>query len=166
MDEYLEDRDLNDILDAAHKGNYLGTRSRHVGPFLSQTDSSTFDFHANVVSTTGGMPKYRNGKPKQQLAASVHGGIHSSIHRSITGFDAIGGKHAKLNKALEDPRCAEAWKKEISGLLENGNLVMMDISEVPKGYRAIGYAAAFKHKFNPLTKQYTSTRARFAPHGI
>ena len=135
LDEHLEDRDLNDILDAAHKGNYLGTRSRHVGPFLSQTDSSTFDFHANVVSTTSGMPKYRNGKPKQQLVVSLHGGIHSSIHRSITGthqilskdrrFDAIGGKHAKLNKALEDPRCAEAWRKEISGLLENGNLVIM-----------------------------------------
>ena len=53
---------------------------------------------------------------------------------------------------MEDPRCEEAWKKEISGLLENGNLVMMNISEVPKGCRAIGYAAAFKHKFNPVTK--------------
>ena len=105
LDEHLTDRDLNDVLDAAYKGNYMGTRSRHSGPFLSQTDSSTFDFHANVVSTAGGMPKYRDGKPKQQLAASVHGGIHSSILRSITGthqilskdrrFDAIGGKHSK-----------------------------------------------------------------------
>jgi hypothetical protein len=43
---------------------------------------------------------------------------------------------------------------------------MMDISAVPKGYSAIGYAAAFKHKFNPITKQYASTRARFAPHGF
>ena len=157
LDEHLTDRDLDDVLDAAYKGNYMGTRSRHTGPFLAQTDASTFDFHANVVSTTGGIPKYRNGKPKQQLAATVKGGVHSSIHRSVTGthrilskdrrFDAIGGKHSKLSKAMEDPRCAEAWKKEISGLLENGNLVMMDISEVPKGYRAIGYAAAFKHKF-------------------
>ena len=50
--------------------------------------------------------------------------------------------------------------------LANGNLVMMDISEVHKGYKAIGYAAAFKHKYNPLTKQYTGTRARLAPHGF
>ena len=154
----------------------MGTRSRHTGPFLAQTDAATFDFHANIVSNTSGIPKYRNGKPKQQLAASVKGGIHSSIHISITGthqilskdrrFDAIGGKHAKLKKALEDPRCAEAWNKEISSLLENGNLVMMDIRDVPKGYSAIGYAAAFKHKFNPVMKQYANTRARFAPHGF
>ena len=43
---------------------------------------------------------------------------------------------------------------------------MMDITEVPPGYKAIGYAAAFKDKYNPITKQYASTRARFAPHGF
>lgn len=176
LDKHLHDRDLYDIIDSAHKGSYMGTRSRHTGPFVSQTDASTFDFHANVVSTTLGIPKYRNGKPKQQLAVSARGGVHSSIHRSITDthniiskerrFDAIGGKHSKLSKALEDPRCAEAWEKEISGLLENGNLVMMEIKDVPQGYKAIGCAAAFKHKFNPVTKQYASTRARFAPHGF
>jgi len=121
LDEHLENRDLYDILEAAHKGNYLGTRSRHIGPFVSQTDLSTFDFHANVVSTTSGIPKYRNGRPRQQLAASVKGGVHSSIHRSVMGthqinskehrFDAIGGKHSKLIKALEDSRCQEAWNK-------------------------------------------------------
>ena len=77
-------------------------------------------------------------------------------------FDAIGGKHAALRSTLEsDPRCAEAWLKEVNGLLESGNLVMMNIKDVPKGY-----SGAFKHKYNPITKQYASTRARFAPHGF
>jgi len=69
----------------------------------------------------------------------------------------------KLSKTLD---VQKTWEKEISGLLENGNLVMMDISAVPSGYKAIGYASAFKHKFNPSIKQYASTRARFAPHGF
>ena len=123
LDEHLIDRDLSDVLDAAYKGSYMGTRSRHTGPFLAQTDASTFDFHANVVSTTSGIPKCRNGKPKQQLAATVKGEVHSSIHRSVTGthhilskdrrFDAIGGKHAKLSKALEDPRCAKPGRRRL-----------------------------------------------------
>ena len=177
LDQHLHDRDIGDVMDAAHKGNYIGTRSRHKGPLLSMTDSSTFDFHANQTSVVEDKSKLRNSQPKGLLAASVKGGIHSSIYRSVTGvhqmlsnhqrFDAIGGKHAALRATIEsDPRCAEAWLKEVNGLLESGNLVMMNIKEVPKGYKAIGYSGAFKHKYNPITKQYTSTRARFAPHGF
>ena len=93
-------------------------------------------------------------QPKSLLAASVKGGIHSTIYRSVTGvhqilannqrFDAIGGKHAALRSTLEsDPRCAEAWLKEVNGLLESRNLIMMNIKDVPKGYKAIGYSGAF-----------------------
>jgi len=194
MDQHLEDRDLADLMEAAHKGTYMGTRSRNTEPLVSLTDSSTFDFHA--TSTQGEVPtgpagptvvdrggsvdtppmKLRNTQPKNLLAASVKGGVMGSLHRSVTGthqllantvrFNAMGGKQRKLHEQLKDPRCEEAWRKEISDLLANGNLVMMNISDVPKGYKAIGYAAAFKHKYNPLTKQYTGTRARLAPHGF
>ena len=138
LDQHLHDRDIGDVMDAAYKGNYIGTRSRHKGPLLSMTDASTFDFHANQASTVEDKCKLRNSQPKSLLAASVKGGIHSSIYRSVTGvhqmlsnhqrFDAIGGKHAALRSTLEsDPRCAEAWLKELKGLLESGNLVMMSI---------------------------------------
>ena len=157
--------------------SYLGTKSRNRGPLVSMTDSSTFDFHANQVLTMEDKGKLRNSKPKSLLAASVKGVIHSSIYRSVTGvhqmlsksqrFDAIGGKHAALRTTIEsDPRCAEAWLKEVNGLLASGNLVMMNIKDVPSGYKAIGYSGAFKHKYNPITKQYASTRARFARHGL
>lgn len=64
--------------------------------------------------------------------------------------------------ALEgDPRCTDAWDKEINGLLANGNLEMIDIKDVPREYKAIGYSGAFRHKYNPITKQYASTQARF-----
>ena len=177
LDQHLQDRDIGDVMDAAYKGNYIGTRSRHKGPLLSMTDSSTFDFHANQTSAVDDKGKIRNSQPKGLLAASVKGGIHSSIYRSVTGvyqilsntqrFDAIGGKPVALRTTIEnDPRCAEAWLKEVNGLLESGNLVMMNIKDVPRGYKAIGYSGVFKHKYNPITKQYTSTRARFAPHGF
>ena len=78
----------------------------------------------------------------------------------------MGGRHAKLVEALKVPRNAEAWDQELRSLLSNGNLVIIDITEVPSGYKPIGYAAAFKDKYNPITKQYASTRARFAPHGF
>ena len=68
-------------------------------------------------------------------------------------FDAIGGKHAALRTTIEnDPRCAEAWEKEVNGLLASGNLEMMDIKDVPRGYKAIGYSGAFKHKYNHIKK--------------
>ena len=190
----MEDRDLADLMEAAHRGRYMGTRSRNTDPLVSLTDASTFDFHATstqgevttdpseptVVDRGGSVVtppmKLCNTKPKNLLAASVKGGVMASLHRSVTGthqllstavrINAMGGKQKKLHEQLKDPRCAEAWRKEISDLLANGNLVIMSISDVPKGYKAIGYAAAFKHKYNPLTKQYTGTRARLAPHGF
>ena len=109
----------------------------------------------------------RNKTPKNLLATSVKGGFMGSLHRSVAGghqalsytqqFNAMGGKHAKLVEALKIPRNAEAWDKELKSLLTNGNLVMMDITEVPPGYKAIGYAAAFKDKYNPINKQYACT---------
>ena len=77
-----------------------------------------------------------------------------------------GGRHAKLVEVLKVPRNAEAWDQELRSLLSNGNLVIIDITEVPSGYKPIDYAAAFKDKYNPITKQYASTRARFDPHGF
>lgn len=40
MDQHLQDRDIADVLDAAHKGSYLGTRSRNKDKLVSMTDSS------------------------------------------------------------------------------------------------------------------------------
>ena len=75
LDQHLHDRDIGDVMDAAHKGNYIGTRSRHKGPLLSMTDSSTFDFHANQTSVVDDKGKLRNSQPKGLLAASVKGKV-------------------------------------------------------------------------------------------
>lgn len=100
MDQHLHDRDIDDLIEAVHKGSYLGTRFRNTEPLVSMTDASTFDFHANSTKRDQKKVKFRNGKPKNLLAASVRGGVFCSIHRSVTGtlqmlsntqrFNAIG----------------------------------------------------------------------------
>lgn len=174
LDNHLEDRDVADVIDAAYTCPYSRTRSCNSAPLESLKDAATFDLHAHATQTD--IPKWRNNKPKNMLATSVRGGVMASLHRSVKGthqvlsnvarFDAIGGKQTRLLQALEDTRCAEAWKKEIDDLMKNGNLVIEDIRNVPKGVKAIGFTAVFKHKYNPITKQYASTRARLAPHGF
>ena len=146
MDQHLEDRDLADLMDAAHRGRYMGTRSRNTGPLVSLTDASTFDLHATFtqgeVTTCPSEPtvvdgggsvvthptKLRNITPKNLLTASVNGGVMASLHRSETGthqllstkvrFNAMGGKQKKLHEQLKDPRCAEAWRSVIFLLME------------------------------------------------
>jgi hypothetical protein len=169
MDQQIEDRDLGDLLTAAHK--VYATRARNTEPLTALTDRHTFTFHdtsGSASSTHGGAPStrersgghgeamLRNKTPKNLLATSVKGGFMGSLHRSVTGghqalsytqqFNAMGGKHAKLVEALKVPRNAEAWNNELNSLLANGNLVMMNITDVPPGYKPIGYAAAFKDK--------------------
>ena len=78
----------------------------------------------------------------------------------------MGNKQSHLHEQLKDPLNAKAWHKETNGLLASQNLVIVDVTTVPKGYKAIGYTAAFKKKYHPVTGQYLSTRARIAPHGF
>ena len=99
----------------------------------------------------------------------------SSLHRSVTqGLLAIpnsqrllsmGSKQSRLHEQLKDPLNAEAWQKELTSLMASNNLVIVDTTTVPRGYKAIGYTAVFKKKYHPVTGQYLSTRARIAPHG-
>ena len=52
---------------------------------------------------------------------------------------------------LKDPLNAEAWHKETNELLASQNLVIVNVTTVSKGYKAIGYTAVFKKKFHPVT---------------
>ena len=102
-DQHLEDRDLADLMEAAHRGRYMSTRSRSKESLQRRTDSSTFDFHAKstqgAVATDSLEPTavdagksvvtsptmLRSTTPKNLLAASVKGGVLARLHRSVTG---------------------------------------------------------------------------------